>query len=72
MAQLTAHAPDITCEGCANAIQRALGKLSGVSKVEVDVPSKDVTVQYEEGVVTPADVLGKLSRAGYDSALKTA
>ena len=70
MAQLTANSKDISCEGCSNAIQRALGRLAGVQSVSVDVDSKDVHVEYDESVVQPGKVLEKLSNAGYDSTLK--
>ena len=72
MAALTAHAPDISCEGCANAIQRALGRLAGVQSVQVDVTAKEVHVQYDGGAVDPSTILDRLSRAGYDSTLKPA
>jgi copper chaperone len=70
MATLTAHSEGISCEGCANAIRRALGRLDGVNDVAVDVPAQDITVQYDEAAVQPEQVLEKLSRAGYDSKLK--
>ena len=41
------HADKIKCGGCAAAIQEALGKLPGVSSVEVDVPTGKVTVSGE-------------------------
>jgi copper chaperone CopZ len=34
----------MTCEGCANAIKRLLGKLEGVSSVTTDVAAKSVVV----------------------------
>src|SRR5687767_8648098 len=58
------HAPNITCEGCANTIRRALGELPGVSQVEVDVPAKSIQVRHEP----PADrdaLTGTLDRIGY-------
>jgi copper chaperone CopZ len=70
MAEMTAHAPDISCEGCAQAIQRALGRLDGVRSVSVDVPFKQIKVDYDEGFVDTHQVLVKLSHAGYDSVLK--
>ncbi|MHC5542750.1 heavy metal-binding domain-containing protein, partial [Singulisphaera rosea] len=57
-------APDIVCDGCAGAIKRALGPVSGVSHVDVDVDAKTVTVSHEE--TTPREVLAEaLARAGY-------
>lgn len=67
MARLSAHAKDITCEGCANAIRRALTRLDGVQAVQVDVPSQVVSVEYDETTVEARQVLDKLSRAGFDS-----
>jgi copper chaperone CopZ len=72
MAKLVAHSNEISCEGCANAIRRALGRLEGVQEVSVDVPAQDITVQYDDAAVQPAHVLEKLSRAGYDSTLRDA
>ncbi len=70
MPQLTAHAPDISCEGCANAIRRALGNVNGVQSVKVDVPRREVQVEYDEATVESKEVLDKLAQAGYDSNLK--
>lgn len=70
MADLRAHAPDISCEGCANAIQRALNRLDGVERVQVDVPSQDVIVEYRESKVSREQILTQLSNAGYDATLK--
>ena len=42
------NAPDIVCGGCANAIKNAVGKLEGVSQVEVDVEKKRVTIKHDQ------------------------
>lgn len=42
--------PSIVCGGCANGIKNALGKVSGIEKVEVDVATKIVTVEHKEEV----------------------
>ena len=34
----------MTCDGCANAVKRILGKIEGVSEVVTDVPAKKVAV----------------------------
>lgn len=43
----TLTAPDIVCGGCANAIKNAFGRVQGVSEVEVDVATKQVTVGHD-------------------------
>lgn len=60
-----AHAPAISCEGCANAIKRSLGALSGVQTVQVDVPGKSVTVQHDTSLVTDDALKARLEKAGY-------
>ncbi len=58
-------APAIECEGCSNAIQRSLGKLKGIQKVEVDIKSKQVTVQFDESALDEKAILARLDAAGY-------
>ena len=60
-----AHAPDISCGGCANAIKRSLGSVAGVQTVEVDIPEKNVTVQYDDTQVSDSDLRARLDKAGY-------
>lgn len=62
--QSTFHAPDIECDGCANSIKNALGRLSGVQSVEVDVPTKVVTVTHADQLGT-ADITAALDKAGF-------
>lgn len=57
-------APDIVCEGCANAIKKALGNLNGVSKVEVNVESKTVTVEHSAEVAREK-IADALEKAGF-------
>jgi copper chaperone len=71
MARMIAHSEEISCEGCANAIKRALGRMDGVKAVEVSVPDKDIQVVYDDAALTSHQVLERLSRAGYDSSLKS-
>lgn len=58
-------APDIECDGCANAIKKALGKIEGIGDVSVDIPAKTVTVTHEEAVAPPTVIIGTLDKAGF-------
>lgn len=58
-------APDISCGGCANAIQRALSGLPGISDVAVDVANKTVTVQHDAQTASKDAIVGALDRAGF-------
>ena len=60
-------APDIECDGCANAIKRALSKVSGISDasdIAVDIDAKRVTVHHAAPATEQA-VLDALDKAGF-------
>ena len=47
--QTELKAPDISCAHCAMTIKRELGPVEGVVSVDVDVPSRTVSLEYEDG-----------------------
>src|SRR4051812_8650866 len=62
--ETTFTAPGISCQGCANTIEQALGTIPDVAGVTVDVPNKTVTVRHGEHV--PRQTLTTaLAGAGY-------
>ena len=62
--QSTFLSPDIECEGCANSIKRALGRITGIQGIEVDVPAKMVTVTHEDQLAA-ADITSALDKVGF-------
>lgn len=58
----TFSAPDIECGGCANAIKNALGKVSGISTIAVDIEKKTVTVAHD---TSNESILAALDKAGF-------
>lgn len=52
------------CDGCANAIKKALGALPGIQSVNVDIAAKNVTVTHEASVSHDA-LIAALERAGF-------
>lgn len=62
----TVTAPEIVCGGCANSIKKAFGSVEGISAVEVDVPSKKVTVNHSTQV-SREEIVEVLDRAGYSA-----
>ena len=60
-------APSIVCGGCASGIKKALDKISGIEKVEVDVATKIVTVEHNEEV-TREKLAYVLDDAGFTAA----
>jgi copper chaperone len=57
-------APDIVCGGCAGAIKNALGKVEGVSNVDVNVETKAVTVEHKTEV-SREKIVETLDKAGF-------
>ncbi|MBL7983106.1 MAG: heavy-metal-associated domain-containing protein [Flavobacteriales bacterium] len=55
----------ITCSGCANSVRTILGRLPGVTDVEVDVLRKTVDVEIRTGEVTAEQLMAALKPAGY-------
>eukprot|EP00560_Eucampia_antarctica_P006035 CAMPEP_0197824650 /NCGR_PEP_ID=MMETSP1437-20131217/1880_1 /TAXON_ID=49252 ORGANISM="Eucampia antarctica, Strain CCMP1452" /NCGR_SAMPLE_ID=MMETSP1437 /ASSEMBLY_ACC=CAM_ASM_001096 /LENGTH=73 /DNA_ID=CAMNT_0043424367 /DNA_START=41 /DNA_END=262 /DNA_ORIENTATION=- len=51
----------MTCEGCASAVKRILGKMEGVTNVETIVETKSVVVSADESVA-PEAMLQKLEK----------
>jgi copper chaperone len=51
MTQVVLNVPDISCSHCEATVKQALAPLPGVRAVRVDIPTKRVTVQYDEGQV---------------------
>lgn len=50
MPQITLHAEDISCQHCAMTIRRELKAVQGVTVVDVDVPGKNVVLDYTDEV----------------------
>ena len=48
MTAKTFEAPKIGCHGCVQAIKNELGELPGVAKVEGDVETRMIRVEFDE------------------------
>jgi copper chaperone len=60
----TVTSPDIVCDGCANAIKNAVGRLEGVESVKVDVAGKEVRVDHTTAI-SRGDIEKALDGAGF-------
>lgn len=65
MKQTVFLAPDIECGGCASAIQKALGKVEGISDVKVDITAKTVAVAHDLVLVSVEAIVTRLEHAGF-------
>jgi copper chaperone len=67
MATKTFNAPNISCGHCVMTIERELSQLAGVSSVEADAESKDVTVAWD-APATEDSVRSLLAEINYPAA----
>ena len=51
MATTTLNVPDISCEHCERAITNALTPVDGVRSVSVDIPARQVHVEFDDATV---------------------
>lgn len=51
MASTVLTVPDISCEHCVKSVTNALTPVDGVQQVSVDIPTKQVTVQFDDSRV---------------------
>ena len=65
METMTLTALDISCEHCRTAIEHAVGALAGVQSCSVDVPTQQVTVQYDPSTVTRHQIVEVMEEEGY-------
>ncbi len=59
---------EIHCEGCEHAIRNSLGRLDGVSVVEPDQATDEVTVGDDESAIEPEAIVERLADAGFPPA----
>lgn len=56
----------MTCATCALTVEKALGKVAGVSKATVNLATEKVTVEYNEQEVGMKDLQMAVEKAGYE------
>ena len=55
----------MTCESCKNRIENSVSFLKGVTKLNVNLPKKLVTVEYRTDKTTPAKIKKAIEKLGY-------
>lgn len=55
----------MTCSACSSGIERALGRLDGVSSCEVSLMAKSMKVDFDESVVSEEKIFSVVKELGY-------
>ena len=58
---------NMNCEHCQKNVEDALNKMPGVKKVMVELPQKEVTIDFDENQVTPHQMIDALAEAKYEA-----
>uniref|UniRef100_UPI00359F5881 heavy metal translocating P-type ATPase n=1 Tax=Jeotgalibaca porci TaxID=1868793 RepID=UPI00359F5881 len=61
----------MTCASCAQTIEKAVGKLSGVDKASVNLATEKMQVSYNPSAISVSDVTSAVSNSGYAAVLET-
>ena len=69
MQTLTFDVHGMTCGGCTGSVQRALGKIAGVSHAAVSVRPGTATVEVDATRVTHNEIEAVISSLGYQAKL---
>jgi copper chaperone len=65
MATTVLNVPDISCEHCERTITNALTPVAGVRIVQVDIPTRQVRVEYDEAQVSVEQMKDVLQEEDY-------
>jgi copper chaperone CopZ len=56
----------MTCGGCVNSVTNLLKAISGVKDTTVTLTPGEATIQYDEQLVLPSQLISAIKDAGYD------
>jgi copper chaperone len=65
MSQIILEVPDISCDHCVHTVTQALQGEPGVQAVQVDLPGKQVQLDYDATTLDLAHVRAVLDEEGY-------
>jgi len=62
----------MTCASCVGRVEQAIAKLPGVVKAVVNLATEEGRVQFVSGMLTSAQIIQAVQKAGYEAARKSA
>ena len=68
MTSVTLSVPDISCGHCKSSIEGAVGELSGVDAVEVNIDARTVDVSFDDAAVQQGAIVDAIEDQGYQVA----
>ncbi|MFM2112780.1 MAG: hypothetical protein RLZZ271_1440 [Pseudomonadota bacterium] len=69
---VTLSVPGMDCAACPLTVKKALGKVAGVSKIEVSLERRDAKVSFDDAKTNVEALMHATQEAGYPSTVKGA
>jgi copper chaperone len=60
---------EMTCDGCKRSITKSINTLQGITKLEIDLEKKMITVEYDDSKTAEQNIVNAVVEAGYDAEL---
>lgn len=60
----------MTCSACSSRVEKCVSALNGADKVNVNLLTNSMQIEYEEDKLSEAEIIRTVERAGYGAALK--
>lgn len=70
MQTVTLSVPGMTCGACPITVKKALSKVDGVSKTDVNVDGREVAVTFDDAKTSAQKLTKATEEAGYPSSIK--
>ncbi|WP_311765946.1 heavy metal translocating P-type ATPase [Clostridioides difficile] len=62
----------MTCSACSSRIEKNISKLDGMKTVSVNLLKNSMSVEYDDQMLTVADIVGRVEKTGYGAFLHNA
>ena len=59
----------MTCSACSAHVEKAVRKLNGVQTADVSLMTNSMTAEYDEGILSPEDIIRAVIQSGYGASL---
>lgn len=59
----------MSCSACSSRIEKVIGRQKGVNKISVNLLKNNMTITYDENMITPAVFTEKIQKLGFGAAL---
>lgn len=66
---ITLDVSGMTCAACSSRIERILNKKEGIQRASVNLTTEKVSVHFEPSIITAADMISAIEKAGFGAAL---